>query len=587
MVPPSVAVRAWNGSVDVASASALGRATGAGLVLLGSLLGRGGDSVRISATLVDTREGQPLGDIEIGGTRERVDVIVDSLAVEILRALGAAGRVVPLPHSRLSARSLPALKVFLTGEMALRRGAWDTAQSAFREAVRLDSAFALAWIRLGMTTLYLDVQGGPGWQYILRAAEVPGGLSRHDSLLLDGAVELAAFMGGQVPPDSAASRAGRVYATALALTRDYPDDPEAWYLLGSVRDLLFTLLPVTWSDVADAYTRATVLDSTFVPAYAAALRYVLGVGDTVLGARLARTFLSLGLPDATRGLPLLIDRMLDPSVSVADRDRLLDSLPPEALFRGWIRLWLLPDSAERAIQVARAIQRRPHDPRYWFTAPRIGRRDLAASLAYRGHVREAFALAGTDDDGWFSNLLPDLAMLGVVPPAVADSALRDWVRREPLREGGLKWSYWWWARRGDTTSLATAVERSESPRSDAMAALAVAQGDTAGAIRHFEAWRPLYNDDPQGMIVYARLLAATGREREALTALEREFFTDWPLAARVLWRLERARLAERLGESAQALDDYAFVAAVWRDADPELARYVAEARDGEGRLSDR
>lgn len=587
MVPPSVAMRAWSGTVDLASASRFGRETGAGIVLLGSLLGRGGDSVRISATLVDAREGQPLGDIEIAGTRERVDVVVDSLAVEIVRALGAARRVVPLPHSRLSARSLPALKAFLAGEMALRRGAWDTAQSAFRDAVRLDSTFALAWVRLGITTLYIDVEGGPGWGYLLRALDSSGQLSRHDSMLVDVAAGIAAINSGTVPPDGAEARAAQVYRTALALTHDYPDDPESWHAVGSVRNVLFNLLPVTWSQVAEAYTRATVVDSTFVPAYSMALQYVLGQGDTLSGRRLAQKFLSLGLPDATRGLPLLIDRMLDPSVSYAGRERLLDSLPPEALFRGWIRLWLLPDSAERAIQVARASVRRPHDPRYWFTAPRILRRNLAASLAYRGHVREALAVAGTDDDGWFSNLLPDLARIGVVPPSVADSIMRDWVQRDPFGGPGLKWSYWWWAFRGDTASLSTVVRRSQSPRADLTAALALAQGDTAGAINDLQVWRPLYNDDPSGMIVLARLLAATGRERSALGALQREFFSNWPLTARVLWRLERARLAERLGRPALAREDYTFVAAVWREADPELAHYVAEAREGQRRLSGR
>ena len=50
--------------------------------------------------------------------------------------------------------------------------------------------------------------------------------------------------------------------------------------------------------------------------------------------------------------------------------------------------------------------------------------------------------------------------------------------------------------------------------------------------------------------------------------------------AAVLAALERARLAERLGDRAKARGRYRFVADVWRDPDPELARYVSEARAG-------
>ena len=51
------------------------------------------------------------------------------------------------------------------------------------------------------------------------------------------------------------------------------------------------------------------------------------------------------------------------------------------------------------------------------------------------------------------------------------------------------------------------------------------------------------------------------------------------------WALERARVNERLGNRANALAGYSFVAAVWMHADPELQPYVAEARAALKRLS--
>ena len=53
----------------------------------------------------------------------------------------------------------------------------------------------------------------------------------------------------------------------------------------------------------------------------------------------------------------------------------------------------------------------------------------------------------------------------------------------------------------------------------------------------------------------------------------------------ILWTLERARVAERLGEREMAARDYQYVMGVWRHADPQLQPYVAEAREGLMRVS--
>ena len=76
----------------------------------------------------------------------------------------------------------------------------------------------------------------------------------------------------------------------------------------------------------------------------------------------------------------------------------------------------------------------------------------------------------------------------------------------------------------------------------------------------------------------ARLLAATGRLEEA----SRWFspvpskFSMGPFV--VMWRLERGRLAERMGNRSQAIDDYGYVAGMWQHADSELLPYVEESR---------
>jgi hypothetical protein len=85
-------------------------------------------------------------------------------------------------------------------------------------------------------------------------------------------------------------------------------------------------------------------------------------------------------------------------------------------------------------------------------------------------------------------------------------------------------------------------------------------------------------------LLTARLLAASGQEQQAKAALDRIWFANWDPSAGMLL-LERARIADRLGQREAAGELYRFVAELWKKADPELQPYVAEARDRSERLS--
>jgi hypothetical protein len=89
-------------------------------------------------------------------------------------------------------------------------------------------------------------------------------------------------------------------------------------------------------------------------------------------------------------------------------------------------------------------------------------------------------------------------------------------------------------------------------------------------------------------LTLARVLARRGHEREALAVLDHEFPATpigVSISPRVTWALERARLAEKLGQSETARRWYGYVARVWRHADPELQPVVAEAREALTRLT--
>jgi hypothetical protein len=61
--------------------------------------------------------------------------------------------------------------------------------------------------------------------------------------------------------------------------------------------------------------------------------------------------------------------------------------------------------------------------------------------------------------------------------------------------------------------------------------------------------------------------------------------TVHPFMTEVLWSLLRGRVGERIGERDRATRAYAWVVGMWRNADPELQPYVAEAREGLARLT--
>ena len=85
-------------------------------------------------------------------------------------------------------------------------------------------------------------------------------------------------------------------------------------------------------------------------------------------------------------------------------------------------------------------------------------------------------------------------------------------------------------------------------------------------------------------LIEARLLASQGRARQAGEVLDLWVWrAEGPLY--VLGMLDRARIAESLGEREKALQSYQFVVDVWRGADPQLQPFVVEARNALTRMT--
>jgi eukaryotic-like serine/threonine-protein kinase len=594
-VPPTTVIRRWSGRADRPSASALGRRTGARLVVFGSLIGTGPDSARLTVTALDVQGDRPLADIELRDAANRMDRLADSLTVRLLRELGRTRRVEVFRTTSLGSSSLPALKAFLQGEQWFRRASWDSALASYDRAVALDSTFPLALRRAGQVL---------GWQHsafdsvslalALRAGALNHGLAPRDSLLVVADSILAGLYSTVPLVDWSAIR--RVHGLADELTRRYPEDFEGWYLMGEAHFHWGSPVGSHRRQALEAFDRAIQTDSSFAPAYIHPVELALWLDGPEAAHRYSRGYLALNPTDASASGIRLTDQLLRAAGAGQVRSLLRDA-PPSALHDAWLALGRGQDSTESVVEVARALAAAPPGDAPWIsTSQRQGW--LGISLLYRGHVRDAVDILFRNPSA-LPVQLTEAALLGIAVPDSSARMFRGWLAGGRLIAAASSLPLWAARRdsaalreierRGDSLARYTPsqVERDAAAYSAraALAYLALLRHDTTTAISRLETLPdslcPLCYSQ---RLTLARLLSATQQDQKAMRLLDRTL-VELLLPSEVLWTLERARVAERLGDREKASHDYQYVADVWRHADPELQPYVTEAREGLKRMT--
>ena len=590
-VPPTTVIRRWRGRSDRLSAAELGRRTSARLIVFGNLIGAGPDSVRLTATALDAVSERPLAELELWEAGDRMDRLADSLTVRLLRELGRTRGIQVFRTGSLGSTSLPALKAFLHGEQWFRRAAWDSALASYQQAIALDSTFPLALRRAGQVL---------GWQrsafdstskaMALRAGALNHGLAPRDSLLvtadsLSGAVYMTV-------PASDWSVLSRAHEVARELTRRYPDDFESWYALGEALYHFGSPVGSGAQEALEAFDRAIAIDSSFAPAYIHPVELALWLGGPDAGERYAAGYLELDPTDVSASGIALAQRIIEAwRTGPSAITQLVSNASPAGLIDAAAALRRSPDSTESTITVLRALVEAPPGDARWLSRDDRERR-LGVALLYRGHVREG-AQVLFRNPGTVPPHLVEAALMGGVPPETAGPVFRRW-----LEEGaGLPVAVlpWWlsqrdsasireFGRRSDSAAGAspggTARARARHASEAAQAYLTLLRGDTTAAIRRFEAL-------PDSLcpfcfferLTLARLLSARQQDQEAAQVME-GWLVELLTPSEVLWTLERARVAERLGDRETAARDYQYVVDIWRRADPQLQPYVAEAREG-------
>lgn len=614
-VTPTVVVRNWNGRADRDGAMKLASSTGAGTVVFGTLLRTGGDSVRLLVSLLDARRGESIEDVELREAGDRVDRLVDSTAVRLLRAMSRVRPIGTTRHGTIAGRSLPAIKAYLRGEQWYRAGRYDSAVTYASRAIELDTSYALAFsLRqrardVGTTSLDsippLDAA---------RASVRAAGLRGRDSLLVASQAfriqMLRLIASGQSSDADSATVLYERYVAALEeLVRRYPDDSEGWLFLGEARTHTgeYGAEEVSDSLRLEPFQRAIALDSLLRPAYFHPIPIFASRGRVAEAQRYAVKF---GTDSSDALLRATVATLLAAARAASgdgrDVQAILDTMPGDAIAQAFREIRTTADDRGLLELLAKQLER----PRRWKDTidfatemdPAAFRSDvLEVEMGTHGRVRAADSL----DLGLSPPIQLLRALLGAIPSSAMDTVVWHWRRAQPADPHTSRrrnpWQYLamslpWLSSRRDTAALLDAAHRADSlfshlapadtnratvdyVRQSARAHLALARADTVDALKRFRGL-------PDGVLwvssfdipITADLCSRAGSHVEALARIDREWRREvrrWAGEFPAVWRLYRARYAARAGRTREAARDFAFVAERWSRAD----RYGAPIRD--------
>jgi DNA-binding SARP family transcriptional activator/tetratricopeptide (TPR) repeat protein len=597
-------------ALNPAQARAIARRFGAGLYVLGDVVAAG-DRLRISAALYDDRQSpRPLAQTVVEGTPAELFALVDRLTAQLLAAHSRRSADQLVRIAAVTTSSLPALKAYLDGEEEYRAGRYPAAFDAYQRAAALDTAFALAHLRLSQAATWGAIWT---WEQIIdassRAVRHADRLGRRPRLLVEAFHDYNR---------GAYDDAERLYRTLIAA---YPDDVEGWYQLGEV---LFHCNPLrgrSFLESRQAFEQVLALE----PGHRGALIHLVRVAAEERRSAEVETLLARSIA-LTHDDGLLELRAFH-AFALGDRaeqDRAVIALREardEVVHRGFDRIAVYAHDLAGAERIA-AILADPSRPRDVRAMAHVW---LAQLEVAQGRWRSAQTQLTAAEQ-----LRPDLAReqraLMVVAPflhrprteleaaraAVAQTGGEprptDYVVLAPLN--GLHHHLQAYltgvldARLGraaealrsaatlDTLALAAGSEArgfGQALASTVRAHTAMAQGQREEALADFERGRLTLVSEgllltavgSQALERYFRgeLLREMGRDREALAwyAASGQAGLD-QLAYLAPAHLRQAEIYERLGERQKAAEHYRRFVELWKECDPELRPMVDEAR---------
>ncbi|HJR17394.1 MAG TPA: tetratricopeptide repeat protein, partial [Gemmatimonadales bacterium] len=529
--------------------------------------------------------------------------LVDRLAADLIASRYGEAHQRLTRVAAVTTGSLAAFKSYIEGEYAYRDGRYAEAIEALRNAVRADSTFALAYYRLSDAG---DRAGRSDLAQISaeRALRFGERLGERERRLIEA--QHAWRMG----------RGEEAERLCRGLVTDYPDDVEAWLLLGEVLVHGNPLRGRSSVEARAALEQVLARDSANGEAliHLARIAYLegkrqevdslvarvlaTGQGEDVVETRAFRAF-ALGDRPGQKRITQLIreDPARVPAVTALDVAVRADDL----------------EGSERFGRLLASDGQPPDLQGY-------GHRMLAQAALARGQWRKArreVELAARFDSIPALELWSLFAALPFVPlPRPEIVSAREWVRRW---DGGAK---------PPAPFEHTTAHTGLHPylRLQRLGLLHLRLGDTVAAVGEARALGQSADSSTVGRLAHtlaqsirAHVSAGSNRDAEALALLER---AGWEAASSVFAseaydRYFRAELLERLGREDEALGWYGSIAEraayelvylapahrrqaeiyerrgkrelaarhyrrfieLWGEADPELQPAVAEARD--------
>ena len=593
-----------DGAPDPTTASAVAATLGAGRWILGDVVESNG-RLRINAALYDrSKPGGPILLSSAESTTDSVFPLVDRLAAQLLAGPRGDSTRAIARVAALTTHSLPALKSYLEGEIAFRKGDFRQALGGFQDAVRLDSTFALAHYRLASAyswsgsdsagpvaerAVRLSDRLSPSLRELLQAfhlfetGQVDSAERRYRAILarrpedVEAQFQLGEVMFHGYPARGRPSSAGRPFFARAAAFND--GDPPVIHLMELIaldRDYAAfdSLLPRIKSGshfwLAGQMVHAfTTGDERARKAVEADVRNARDIEFATIGAH--ALFLLDDSPTMARVVRILDDPNRPNEIRLVSR--LLSAHVSMAAGR-WREAGRWLDSAAvldpvRAAEHAALLHAVPA-----FPIPQARLEEV------RAMIERAAPLAGPRPD----------FMLTTGDEAIHASLMAYALAITQARLG----------RDVDEARIVTLADRSARGPAAALPAylangaraqVLLAAGKAAQALRTLEAIPPVRrNVDLMGYSPFTGLRHERFLRGEALRRLGRleeadlwfSSFAEHSPYGRLdiaAAHLRRAEIAERLGRSADAAEHRKRVAVLWKDAEPEFRALVTGAAD--------